>query len=274
MSFITDRKYRLNLLLLILILILAGTLIGMLIYYNRDRNVHNSANIPANEKIDFLNKSIEKIKELEEVVKKETGNKEYKKNELELLIAKKLVAEEDEDTRIDDIKYCLMINSTFTFILQNSPEINKLFKAMIKLKKEEEKYKELKKQIEPIFIKNACDAIVKTIEFYSDASNYANSFVYLYFYFCNKSYDFGQEIKDNLNKMENIIIKLIDTDEYGKVFKIYMLAENLKKIEQKKGIIYAFEINVQREMGYFFDWFLSHLSHIAKKINKELEKNK
>lgn len=271
-SDIANRKNRSKLILFIAILILTGTLIGTIIYYNRKCKALAPENIINNEKISFLNKSKEKIKKLEDAVKKQHGNKCFKNNELDVLIAKKLVDERNVDIRCNDIEYYYSINLTFNFTIVKKTEINELCKHMNKLKKDDEKYKDLQKQIENKFIKNASGEILKILNFYSDASIYLKSFIYLVFYFCNESYNFSQETKNNQIEMENKILKLLDTDEYGKIFKVYMLAENPKNTEHENVITSFLDTNFFGQLGGFFGEFLKCLQDIVAKIDDELEK--
>lgn len=214
------------------------------------KNIINSQeNNSTEESLAFLEQSKKNIGDIEYIMKKKLGNRNFAPNELEIFVTKRLTKNWNDAIKINNYNYGYAVIETVKSILSYNPDITTALDGKEELKNDNDdqnekqklendnddeltiyvkykKTKELDKAIEKELIMNLPNLIKKTINLFNYPCTHYSSFLYLFFYFLNKAYN-----KEKKITLDKAIKEMLKTDELGKYFKIYLftkIAERFK----------------------------------------------
>lgn len=237
----------------------------------------------------FLERSKKKIEEIESEILKNDRSKNYKPNELETLIAKKIINEFDDETRFlnfDHSSYLLditLLNLVMDSELMHLREVINKYKTQKNNNTDDSLEEELDaklqkyiKEFERCFMNKIKHSAQKSINANSFINFHPSSFVYLFCYFLSKSYDLlsSQPTQENL-LFENKIIEIIDSSDLGRIFKIYLFIDKYKGFLDRNEKITILDkisddfINYNGQ-NFFLVVFSENLSNIVDKLDHKI----
>lgn len=191
---------------------------------------------------------------------------------MELLIAQKLLEEKNNEIKEKDYECYELLNRTAIFITFSDPIFKKIATEQAKYKLTDEKYKKLEEQKENERQKIFRDAVLKSIIFFHNASNYFRSFFYLFYHFYFEMREYKNDISIGKIARENKIINLLDTDKYVRIFKIYLLAEESINIKRKGFYSRLLQVHIVNKPTVLPSNFAKKLISIVNRIDKEIKK--